>query len=168
MHLVMAAWLRTGRVERLSAGSYEFVNVHFPARCILLYLVSGDCGGSAICTIMTVRVYRCVCVCDISGYWIKGIGNNQHRQIKHLSCVMSTFLSIWQGMWMTGWGWVISGSKHTKQAKQGMTYSAYCMHHVHQEALLDICTVNVCYFVYICNIFFKLHHIMFVWQKNLL
>lgn len=59
MHLVMAAWLHTGRVERLSAGSYKFVNVHFPARCILLYLVSGDCGGSAICTIMT----ECVCVC---------------------------------------------------------------------------------------------------------
>lgn len=50
---------RTG--ERHSASSYKFVNVHFPACYILLYLVSDDCGGSASCTVVIVCVYRCVC-----------------------------------------------------------------------------------------------------------
>lgn len=57
MHLVMAAWLHTGKGERHSASSYKFVNVYCPARCILLYLVSDDSGGPASYTAM------CVCVC---------------------------------------------------------------------------------------------------------
>lgn len=46
--------------ERRSASSYKFVNVYFPACYILLYLVSGDRGGSAS-TVMIV----CVCVCHL-------------------------------------------------------------------------------------------------------
>lgn len=72
--------------ERLSASSYKFVNVYFPASYILLYLVSGDCGGSASCTVVIVRV------CHLLLLNI-GIGNYWQSQIKLLSCLMSTFVS---------------------------------------------------------------------------